>query len=234
MNKNPDFSIVFPVMNQADHIEKVIRSYHKELTKNKFSFELIAVVNCTKDNSFEICKTVSTEFPNVSVYNLAGCGYGLGILYGLKKAKGRYLCYVSCARVWSDELVLCLKYFLIDTKVIIHAVRRRRDTLMRNLSSIIYNGTCRAIFDIYFTDINGTPKIFSREIYHKLDLFSENSMIDLEFIEKTKKRGYRTIQIPIYNNERHGGKSTSNFTTIFRLIKEIAVYWVKTRLLVKH
>ena len=230
MKNSKDFSIVFPIMNQEDHIESVIRSYHRELTRQNFSFELIAVVNCTKDNSFEICKKVAKEFPNVSAYELKGCGFGLGILQGLKKAKGKYLCWASSARTHADELAKCLKQFLADTNVIIHGVRKKRDIFLRRLGAIIYDTACNFVFCLTSSDINGIPKVFSRETYNKLDLRFTDSMIDLELLEKAKRLKIPVVEIPIYKSIRHGGRSTSNFKTIFRLMKEVLRYWLKTRL----
>lgn len=229
MNKQIDFSIVFPVMNQADHIEKVIRSYHRELTKNKFSFELIAVINCTSDNSYEVCKKAGRELSNVSAYNLRGCGYGLGINYGFTKVRGKYLCYLNSARIHAAELIRSLKYFLIDSSVIVHGVRLRRENEKRRLGSLLYNAFCRLYFRIPNRDINGNPNIFSRKIYDKIKLQSIDSMIDLELLEKAKKLNLLVAEVPIYDYSRHGGRSTSNFRTIFRLMKEVMRYWIKTR-----
>lgn len=229
MRNRVDFSIVFPVMNQADHIEKVIRSYHRELSKQKFSFELIAVVNCTRDNSFEICQKVSKKLPNVSAYELKDCGFGLGILHGLKKARGKYLCWASSARTYPDELVNCLKKFLVNPEIIISGARKKRDRLVRSLGALIYDTTCKLVFNISSSDINGIPKIFSRKTYEKLDLQFTDSMIDIELLEKAKKLEIAISEIPIYKNIRHGGRSTSSFKTIFRLMKEVARYWLKTR-----
>ncbi len=228
--KNPDFSIVFPVMNQDDHIEKVIRSYHKELTKNKFSFELIAVVNCTKDRSYEICKRLEKKLLHVTSYRLQDCGFGLGILYGLKKAKGKYLCWASSARTYPDELVKCLKQFLANPNGIVSGARKKRDKFLRSLGAVIYDTTVKTVFNISSSDINGIPKVLSRQTYAKLDLRFTDSMIDLELHEKAKKLHIPVVEVPIYKNIRHGGKSTSNFTTIFRLIKEAMSYWLKTRI----
>ncbi len=224
-----DFSIVFPVMNQKDHIEKVIRSYHKELTKNKFTFELIAVVNGSTDESFAICTRIAKELPNVSAYNLKSGGYGLGIIYGLKKAKGKYLCYLNCARIHVDELVRTLHYFLVDTSVVLHGVRLRRENEKRRIGSLLYNGFCRWFFKIPNRDINGNPNMFSQDIYKKLNLQFTDSMIDLELLEKAKLNNFQVIEAPIYNYSRHGGVSTTKFSTVFRLIKEAGRYWLKTR-----
>lgn len=230
MKKTVDFSIVFPAMNQADHIEKVIRSYHEALTKNHFSFELVAVINGSRDRSFSICQQLTKELPKLTVFELKKDGYGRAILYGLDKARGRYLCYINCARVHADELILALKYFFVNPQAIIHAVRKKRDVFYRALSSKIYNFFCRLFFQINSSDINGSPKIFSRENYQKLYLTFPNSMIDLEFVEKVKKKGLPLIEIPIFKNTRHGGKSTTNSATIFRLLKEMTHYWWLSRL----
>ncbi|OGK12092.1 hypothetical protein A3C98_04085 [Candidatus Roizmanbacteria bacterium RIFCSPHIGHO2_02_FULL_37_15] len=229
MNKNPDFSIVFPVMNQVDHIEKVIRSYHHTLSKQKISFELIAVVNCTRDNSFEACKKAAREFANVSAYELKGCGYGLGILHGLRRAKGKYLCYLNCARIHLPDLMRSLKHFLVDDGVIVHGVRMNRENEKRRWGSLLYNIFCRIIFLISNRDINGNPNIFSRQTYEKLKLKFTDSMIDLELLEKAKKLRLPVVEVPVFDYTRHGGLSTSNLKTIFRLMKEVARYWLKTR-----
>jgi len=67
MRKSIDFSIVFPVMNQQDHIERVISEYHKILTQNKYRFELIPVVNGTHDKSYQICKSVAEKLPKQKI-----------------------------------------------------------------------------------------------------------------------------------------------------------------------
>ena len=228
-NSRPLFSIIFPVMNQADHIEKVIRTYHKELSKQRFSFELIAVVNCTRDNSFKICKKAAREFVNVSAYELRGCGYGLGILHGLKKTRGKYLCYLNCARIHTPDLFRTIKHFLLEDSVIVHGVRMKRENEKRRWGSLLYNIFCRIIFLIPNRDINGNPNIFSRQTYEKLKLKFTDSMIDLELLEKAKKFNIPVVEVPVFDYSRHGGRSTSSLKTIFRLMKEVSRYWLKTR-----
>jgi glycosyltransferase involved in cell wall biosynthesis len=217
-------------MNQADHIERVIFSYDQTLKKNQFSFELIAVINCTRDNSFEICQHLTKKIKNFSAYELKGCGYGLGILYGLKKAQGKNLAYLNCARVNSQDLLNCLNDFKKNPKKILHGIRINRDVWYRKLSSIIYNFGCHLLTGVFSSDINGTPKIFSRKIYKQLKLKFTDSMIDLELLEKAKKLKIPIKEFPVYKNIRHGGRSTSSWKTIFRLIKELINYWIKTRL----
>lgn len=227
--KKPDFSIIFPVMNQEDHIEKVVRTYHRELTRQKFSFELIAVVNCTKDRSYDVLKKTAADLINVKCFRLNGCGYGLGILHGLKKAEGKYLGYLNCARIHLPDLIRILRHFIVDPEVIVHGVRIQRENEKRRLGSLLYNIFWRVIFRIPNRDINGNPNIFSRKIYEKVGLKFTDSMIDPELLEKAKKYHIPVVEVPVIDYSRHGGVSTSTFRTIFRLLTETLKYWLKTR-----
>jgi len=229
MLKRVDFSIVMPVMNQADHIGGVIQAFHKVLTEKKYSFELIPVVNGTTDRSFSVCQKVARQLTNVFPYEIKEGGYGRAIIYGLKKSHGRALCYLNSARVYPDELINCLKIFSTNPKIIIHGVRIKRDLWLRKLSSLIFNTTCQILTGVKSSDMNGTPKFFSRRISEKLALSFKDSMIDIELLDKAKKLQIKILEVPIYKNIRHGGRSTSSFKTIFRLIKELFNYWLKTR-----
>lgn len=223
----PEFSIILPVMNQEDHIGSVINEFHRQLTKDKLSFELIVVVNGTNDNSFKVSKNMAKKLKNVRVYELKDGGFGLGVLYGLKKAKGKYLCYANSARVYADELSKTIKKFHKNQSSIVHAVRVKRDIKLRKITSLIYKTTCQLLTNVKSSDINGTPKIFNREIYNKLNLKFTDSMVDLELLDKARKLKIEVIEFPIYKNTRHGGKSTSNYLTTFRLMKEIVIYCLK-------
>ncbi|OGK14417.1 hypothetical protein A2862_02105 [Candidatus Roizmanbacteria bacterium RIFCSPHIGHO2_01_FULL_38_41] len=233
MRKSIDFSIVFPVMNQQDHIERVISEYHKILTQNKYRFELIPVVNGTHDKSYQICKSVAEKLPNVYTYELKAGGYGLGILHGIKHSRGKYICYLNCARIKAKDLVQALNLFEQHPKHVIHGVRIQRENTSRSLGSIMYNTVCKMLFSISSRDINGNPNIFSRNNFEQLQLSYLNSMIDLELLDKAKKLNIPISEIEIFDYTRHGGISTSNFKTIFRLMKEVSQYWINTRLIHK-
>ncbi len=230
MKQKPDFSLVFPIMNQEDHIEKVVRSYHQYLTRNKFSFELIGVVNGTSDKSFQLLNKLTHELANVHAYEIKKGGYGRGVLYGLTKARGKYLCYFNSARIHPDELILCLKYFLVNPDVILHGVRKKRDAWYRKITSFVYTTTCKLLFNIKTADINGNPNIMSRVHYNKLKLSFTDSMIDLEMHDKAQKNKIPIIEVPVFNYTRHGGQSTSRFNTSFRLLKEVFAYCFLTRI----
>ena len=222
-----DFSIVFPVMNQQDHIVKVIRSYYRALKKNKYSFELIAVVNGTTDNSYALCKQVAQSDPNIHAYELKKSGYGLGIIYGIKHSRGNNICYLNCARIKAQDLVCAINLFSRHPDHIVHGVRIQRENASRSVGSAMYNAACRMLFSISSRDINGNPNIFSRKNFERLKFSYTDSMIDLELLDKANKLNIPISEIEIADYSRHGGISTSNFKTIFRLMSEVFRYACK-------
>ena len=65
--------------------------------------------------------------------------------------------------------------------------------------------------------MNGTPKVFPREVYEGLRLFSEGDLLDLELLAKAARRGVRVVELPVAGFRRHGGKSSTNLKTAFGL-----------------
>ena len=55
------FSIIIPVYNSESHIYDSIDSAVCQNTKNKFSYEVIVVDDCSTDDSINIAKTFSSR-----------------------------------------------------------------------------------------------------------------------------------------------------------------------------
>ena len=89
---------------------------------------------------------------------------------------------------------------------------------------MLYNLECRALFDLPYWDVNGTPKVFSRELTALLKLSRDDDLIDLEFNAICRAAGYRVIEIPIHSSTRRSGKSTTTWRSA------AAMYWGAWRL----
>jgi hypothetical protein len=76
---------------------------------------------------------------------------------------------------------------------------------------------CRALFDLPYWDVNGTPKVFSRKLSRLLELTRNDDLIDLEFNIISRQQGYPVIEIPIFSSRRHSGSSTTSMKSAFRM-----------------
>jgi len=217
-------SVVLPIQNQADHVEGVVREYEEALRRVPAPHELLLVVNGSNDRSLEVCRSLTETFNSVRVLHTEKGGWGHAVLLGLVAARGELLCYTNLARTSAADLALLLLYATAYPNVVVKANRKIRDSLYRRLGSLLYNLECRALFDLSYWDINGTPKVFPRSLDRLLRLTREDDLLDVEFTVVCRREGYPLLEVPILSNLRRGGKSTTSHWSALKL------YWGALRM----
>lgn len=213
-------SIILPVYNQADHIADLLEEYAAGLQNTPLHYELLPVINGPRrDNSMDVCRGLEARLPCVRTLCLDEGGWGRAVRFGLSQARGDLLCYTNSARTTARDLQLAVVYGSIHPDSVIKANRKIRDSAGRRLGSLIYNLECRALFDLPYWDINGTPKVFSRNLAQLLKLTRDDDLIDLEFNIICRTENYPVIEIPIFSSKRHSGPSTTSLHSAFHM------YW---------
>jgi glycosyltransferase involved in cell wall biosynthesis len=210
-------SIVLPVHNQADHICGILDQYVQSLSRLSCDYEIVLVTNACRDKSPEIASRLAAENKNVRHIDTAIGGWGHAVKLGLAGASGDLLCYTNSARTSPEILLLTLMYALAYPGIVVKANRKIRDNWRRRLGSLIFNLECRAFFDLPVWDINGTPKVFPRSFDKLLNLTREDDLIDAEFNAICRRHDYPVIEVPVLSTKRHGGKSTTNYASAFKM-----------------
>ena len=194
-----------------------------------FEYEILLVVNNSRDASFDACKTITHQFSEVRALNLEVGGWGLAVKTGLRAARGDLLCYTNSARTSAQDLALLLLYGNNNPDKVIKAHRKIRESAFRRMGSLFYNLECRALFDLPYRDINGTPKVFPRRFKHLSALTQDGDLIDLEFNVICRQYQYPMLEVPIYSAYRHGGKSTTNMKSGLNMCFGAYRMWVQSR-----
>ena len=76
-------SIILPVYNQADHIREIAIDHIRALEKVNFEYELLLVVNNSRDESFIVCQSLAAENKMIRTLNIEAGGWGLAVKAGL-------------------------------------------------------------------------------------------------------------------------------------------------------
>jgi glycosyltransferase involved in cell wall biosynthesis len=211
-------SVVLPVYNQAGHIAEVLEGFVEVLKRLDFPYELIPVINGPrKDNSLEICRELEARYPAIRTLCIDEGGWGRAVRAGLAEARGDLLCYTNSARTTSKDLLLFLLYGSVHDDCVIKANRKIRDNWKRRLGSLLYNLECRALFDLPYWDVNGTPKVFHRNLQPLVELKSNDDLIDLEFNAICREGDYLVLEVPLFSTSRHSGNSTTRLGSAFRM-----------------
>jgi glycosyltransferase involved in cell wall biosynthesis len=210
-----DFSIILPLYKQDEQLSEIIKDYTSFLISQKITWELILVINADKTNSTHIKKE---KFGEIKTYRIKEGGWGRAVKFGISKASGEHICYTNSARTRAKSLQEFFDLARSNKKFIIKANRIvRGETFLRKLGSVIYNLEFRLLFRVPIWDVNGTPKLFPKGVIKKLKIDSNGDLIDAEIMHKTYKNGSWIIEIPIYSNQRRGGKSSTSLKSAFKL-----------------
>jgi glycosyltransferase involved in cell wall biosynthesis len=215
MSGDRALSVVLPCRNQADHIERVLRSYAAPLAG--LDYELVVVPNACSDRTAEIARAVAAGDPRVRVVENPEGGWGRSVLTGLAAARGRLLCYTNSARTDPAHIPALLGLYEAHAPCLAKVRREERAAPLREIGSWLYNLEGRLLFGIRARDVNGTPKLLSRELYAGLDLRSPGDLLDLELMAKAARRGVPVVELPVKGFARHGGKSSTRLGSAWRM-----------------
>jgi len=221
----PLVSLVLPVHNQGEHIRSIVEGYIDGLEALPVRHEIILVINGSTDESQAVCEALVAEFDGVQAIALDKRGWGRSVRTGLTAARGDLLCFTNSARTTREILMLMLAYALAYPEVALKANRRIRESRRRRLGSLLYNIECRALFDLSVWDINGTPKIFPRNFDKLLTLTRDDDLLDCEFNVVCRTNDYPMIEVPILATERHGGRSTTSYSSAIRMYTGAYAMW---------
>lgn len=91
-------SVLLPVFNAENYISETIDSI---LTQSFTDYEIIIVDDCSSDNTFNICYSLSLLDNRIHLYrNTTNLGAGLTRNECLKYAQSRYICFIDSDDVW--------------------------------------------------------------------------------------------------------------------------------------
>ena len=103
MDDNALISVIVPVYNVENYLYKCISSI---ITQSYGNFELILIDDGSIDKSGEICDSFSEKDNRIKVIHKVNEGVSSARNYGLKQARGEYICFVdSDAYVLNDYLL---------------------------------------------------------------------------------------------------------------------------------
>lgn len=111
--QHPEISIIVPVYNSSQYLEKCIESILNQTFKN---FELILVNDGSTDHSGKICDAYATQDHRVRIIHKQNGGVSSARNAGLRLVKGEYICFVDGDDWIFEDMLLNLNQLSKRTK----------------------------------------------------------------------------------------------------------------------
>ncbi len=224
-----DLSLAMPCYNEEEALPTTAPELVRVFADAGVRLQLVLVDNGSSDGTGAVIDAlIERGLPITKVSATTNLGYGGGILAGLRACEAPLMGYL-CADGQVSAADTLMVYHLLQGREdrVLAKVRRRfrQDSWRRKLVSISYNGIMQALYGgLGAIDINGSPKLFSRAVYERMDLVSEDWFLDPEIVVKARYLGLKIIEIDVEGHARRGGNSHVDLGTCTEFAGNIARY----------
>lgn len=173
-------SIVLPVYNEEQNIERAYQAIKEVLAPKEIDFELVFVNDGSKDNSFEIIRKLATEVRDARIVGVSfsrNFGKEAAIFSGLSHATGDVCAVMDCDLQHPPETLLEMYELWQQGFEIIEGVKRSRGK-----ENIFYKGFSKLFYALI-------SKAAGIEMYRSSDF----KMMDRKVVEEYIKLSERNI-----------------------------------------
>ena len=240
MDSEIDLSVIIPVYNHAEVLEKNIRAVINQ--KTGYNYEIVLVDDGSTDGAAEIVQQFSS-FPSVKVITQKNAGIAAARNTGLEHAAGRYIMFVDCDDTVHEDIVQVLLHQAYhndcDIAMCAHNLAKEKNGSIYNIIPNIYPDINLLNYknDDEIMNYAGLPwcKVYKRELWDKVRFFPgywyEDNIIQFLLFTQCKK----FIYIPKVEYEYiWHEKNFSHVQNNDKNIKSIDNYWILLAILEKY
>ena len=232
-----DLSVIIPIYNYVNLIEKNIQSILNQ--KTKYSFELILVDDGSTDGASDIVKKFAEE-PRVKAIFQKNQGIAGARNTGLNHATGKYVMFVDCDDIADDNLIEILMETALqenhDLVMCAHNLVKERDGKVYHILPNIYPSYNLLGYSGRAKILNyaGLPwcKVYKRELFQPVRFYTgywyEDTIIHLLIF--TRCRSFKYIPKTAYQYRWYEGNFSHTQGNRIN-VKSIDYYWLLRRIL---
>lgn len=212
----PHISVVSPIYRAENIVEKLVDEIQKVMEPLNVTYEIILVDDRSPDNSWQVMKQLSSNFPEVKSIRLSrNFGQHPAIMAGLSFAAGDWIVVMDCDLQDQPKEIKRMYTKAIEGYDMVLAKRqKRKDGFFKKMSSIFFY----SVFN-YFSGISVNSEIANFGIYNRKVI---NSIIQINDYIKffplfVKWVGFRSFELEVEHNEREEGKSSYSLKKLISL-----------------
>ena len=214
----PFLSVIIPLYNEAENVAPLIEELRETLPRLNLSFEVIAVDDGSKDETFAELKKEAEKHPFLKVIRFTrNYGQTAALDAGMKNAKGEVIVAMDGDLQYDPaDIALLIEKYREGYQLVSGIREKRKDKwLLRRLPSYIANWLIRKLTGIRLHDFGCTLKLYSREVVERINLYGEMH----RFIPVFAATATDTItEVPVHHRPRTRGKSKYGIDRTLRVL----------------
>jgi glycosyltransferase involved in cell wall biosynthesis len=202
-------SVVLPVYNEADVIEKVVNEFYTKVVVKYPGSELLIAEDGSTDGTKEILKKLEKEIPICLIMGEKRKGYLLGVKDALLNAHGSLVFYCDTDNTHDPDDLFKLLERINECDLVAGIRLHRNDPLYRIVFSRGYNFVIFLLFGVSIIDTNAGFKLMKREVVDECvgNIKYLKYGFSTELLIRAHHAGYRIQGVPISHFPRKSGKA---------------------------
>jgi len=203
-------SIVMPVYNEEEIIEKVVRQHYTEIIVKIDGSEFIVVDDGSTDSTPKILARLVQELPRLKIIRLEkNSGHGTALRLGFIQARNPFIFQIDSDGQFGAEDFWKLYRLKEDSDIISGCRTPRHDPWHRQMISLMAMLIDAVIFGIVIKDINSPFKLIKAGVLKDTinDVPAKPFATSMLIVISAKHKGYRFTEIPVAHFSRITGKS---------------------------
>jgi glycosyltransferase involved in cell wall biosynthesis len=228
----PQLSILIPVYNEEEILERAVRALIQELAKHSWSYELILCENGSRDRTREIGAALAAELPRVSILSYPEPNYGGALREGMRKAKGEILvCYEI--DFWDVDFLVQALSRLERDDIVIGSKRaagaQDNRPFVRRLATRGFNLLLHILLGFKGTDTHGLKALRRRAVADIVEVCeTDRDVFVTELIVRAQYLGLPISEIPIAVHEIRPAP-INIYRRVPKALKQVLRLWRRSR-----
>ena len=198
-------SIIIPVYNEEKCITSTIKEIYNFFSARQFSFEVIVVDDCSKDQTSSILKDLAFLYPSLRIIRSeTNTGKGGSVRVGVLQSNGDYCLFMDADLstplnqfdyLWNE---IKKNDIVIASRALPGSVILRHQRWVKEFIARLGNKVIRFVLGLPFYDTQCGFKIFSRKATEIFDRQTINRWgFDMEILYIAKKHQLNIAEVPV-------------------------------------
>jgi glycosyltransferase involved in cell wall biosynthesis len=222
-------SVVIPAYNEVESLRPLTDELLVVMRGIGQEFEVFFVDDGSNDGTRSLLRELADEHPEVHFIGFkANRGQTSAMAAGFKHAMGDIIVTLDADLQNDPRDIPVLMEKLDEYDVVCGWRQKRRDNIVRRVSSRVANHVRNKLSDEQIVDVGCSLKVYRRECVENLKLFEGMHRFLPTLV---KLEGYSVVEVPVNHRERTLGISKYNIRN--RIVKAfldlLAVRWMKKR-----
>lgn len=172
-----DISIIIPLYNEEESLEKLHDWIAKVMLANNLSYEIIFVNDGSTDKSWKVIEALKSKSPQVRGIKFRNnYGKSPALFCGFKAAQGSVVITMDADLQDSpDEIPELYRMVIEENYDLVSGWKKKRydSKLTKNIPSKLYNSTARKVTGLKLHDMNCGLKAYRLEVVKNIEVYGE-------------------------------------------------------------